>query len=105
MASSKDYLAYILEQLSGLDGIRYRPMMGEYLLYYQGKLVGGIYDDRLLVKPTPSAGKLLPESPFVLPYEGAKEMLLVDEIDDRELLANLLEAVAADLPETKKSKA
>lgn len=96
MASGKDYLAYILEQLSGLD-LRYRPMMGEYLLYYQGTLVGGIYDDRLLVKPTPSAKALLPEAPLALPYEGAKEMLLVEETDDRELLAALVTAVAADL--------
>lgn len=102
MASGKDYLDYILEQLSGLEGIRWRAMMGEYLLYYQGKLVGGIYDDRLLVKPTPSAKALLPEAPIALPYEGAKEMLLVEETDDRELLAALLNAVAADLPAPKK---
>ena len=102
MASGKDYLAYILEQLSGLDDLRYRPMMGEYLLYYQGKLVGGIYDDRLLVKPTPSAKALLPEAPLALPYEGAKEMLLVEETDDRELLAALVTAVAADLSAPKR---
>ena len=102
MASGKDYLAYILEQLSGLDDLRYRPMMGEYLLYYQGKLVGGIYDDRLLVKPTPSAKALLPEAPLALPYEGAKEMLLVEETDDRELLAALVTAVAADLSASKR---
>ena len=101
MASGKDYLAYILEQLSGLDDLRYRPMMGEYLLYYQGTLVGGIYDDRLLVKPTPSAKALLPEAPLALPYEGAKEMLLVEETDDRELLAALAAAVAADLSASK----
>ncbi len=102
MASGKDYLAYILEQLSGLGDIRYRPMMGEYLLYYQGKLVGGIYDDRLLVKPTPSARSLLPEAPLALPYDGAKEMLLVEETDDRELLAALVTAVAADLSAPKR---
>lgn len=102
MASGKDYLEYILEQLSGLEGIRWRAMMGEYLLYYQGKLVGGIYDDRLLVKPTPSARALLPEAPLALPYEGAKEMLSVEETDDREQLVALLNAVAADLPAPKK---
>ena len=102
MASGKDYLAYILEQLSGLDDLRYRPMMGEYLLYYQGKLVGGIYDDRLLVKPTPSARSLLPEAPLALPYDGAKEMLLVEETDDREPLAALVTAVAADLSAPKR---
>ena len=102
MASGKDYLDYILEQLSGLEGVRWRAMMGEYLLYYQGKLVGGIYDDRLLVKPTPSAGALLPEAPLALPYEGAKGMLLVEETDDREQLAALLNAVAADLSAPKR---
>ena len=102
MASGKDYLDYIFEQLSGLEGIRWRAMMGEYLLYYQGKLVGGIYDDRLLVKPTPSAKALLPEAPIALPYEGAKELLLVEETDDRELLAALLNAVAADLSAPKR---
>ena len=102
MASGKGYLDYILEQLSGLEGIRWRAMMGEYLLYYQGKLVGGIYDDRLLVKPTPSVRALLPQAPLALPYEGAKEMLLVEETDDRELLAALLNAVAADLSAPKK---
>ncbi|MBQ6067617.1 MAG: TfoX/Sxy family protein [Clostridia bacterium] len=102
MASGKNYLEYILEQLSGLGEIRWRAMMGEYLLYYQGKLVGGIYDDRLLVKPTPSAKALLPEAPLALPYEGAKEMLLVEETDDRELLAALLNAVAEDLPAPRK---
>ena len=101
MASDRGFLDYILGQLSGPD-LRYRPMMGEYLLYYQGTLVGGIYDDRLLVKPTPSAKSLLPEAPFALPYEGAKEMLLVEETDDRELLAALLNAVAADLSASKR---
>ena len=102
MASGIDYLAYILEQLSGLDDLRYRPMMGEYLLYYQGTLVGGIYDDRLLVKSTPSAKALLPEAPLAQPYEGAKEMLLVEETDDRELLTALVTAVAADLSAPKR---
>ena len=97
MASGKEFLEYVLEQLSETDGIRWRPMMGEYLLYCQGKLIGGIYDDRLLVKPTPSAKALLPEAPLALPYDGAKEMLLVEETDDRELLAAPVTAVAADL--------
>ena len=104
MASSREYLEFVLDQLSGLEGISSRSMMGEYLIYVQGKLVGGIYDDRLLVKPTESAKGMLPDSPLELPYEGAKEMLLADCVDDRETLRALLEAVAADLPEGKKKK-
>ena len=84
MASSKDYLSFILEQLSGLEDISYRAMMGEYILYYQGKVIGGIYDDRFLIKPTKSAEKMMPDAPYELPYEGAKEMLLVSDVDDRE---------------------
>ena len=104
MASGKDYLDYVLDQLSPLDGISYRAMMGEYILYYEGKIVGGIYDDRLLVKPTKSAREMLPDAPFELPYEGAKEMLLVEDVDDREFLAELVTAVADDLPAPKKKR-
>ena len=84
MASSKDYLGFILEQLSSLDDITYKAMMGEYIIYYQGKIIGGIYDDRFLVKPTRSAIEMMPGASRELPYEGAKEMLLVEEIDNRE---------------------
>ena len=87
MASSKDYLQFILEQLSDLEEITYRTMMGEYILYYRGKIVGGIYDDRLLVKPIKSAVSYMPEAAYELPYEGAKEMLFVDNVDDKEFLA------------------
>ena len=104
MASGKDYLDYVLDQLSPLDGISYRAMMGEYILYYEGKIVGGIYDDRLLVKPTKSAREMFPDAPFELPYEGAKEMLLVEDVDDREFLAKLVAAVADDLPAPKKKR-
>ena len=89
MASSKDYLQFILEQLSDLEEITYRAMMGEYILYYRGKIVGGIYDDRLLVKPIKSAVSYMPEAAYELPYEGAKEMLFVDNVDDKEFLAGL----------------
>ncbi len=102
MASTKEYLGFVLEQLSDLSGISYRAMMGEYIIYYQGKIVGGIYDDRLLVKPTDSARKLMPEAPLELPYEGAKEMLLVDEIDDKQFLSELLNAMYDELPVPKK---
>ncbi len=86
MASSKDYLEYILDQLSDPHDISYRAMMGEYIIYYRGKIVGGIYDDRFLVKPTKSAIALMPDAEKELPYEGAKEMLLVDDVENREFL-------------------
>ncbi len=103
MASTKEYLTYILEQLSGLDDVRYRAMMGEYILYYRGKVVGGVYDNRLLLKPTPSARALLPDAPMELPYEGAKAMLLADA-DDRELLASVLTAMVDELPAPKTAR-
>lgn len=104
MASCKEYLNFIIEQLSDLDEITYRAMMGEYIIYYRGKIVGGIYDDRLLVKPVKSAIALIPEAVYELPYEGAKEMLLVDNVDSREFLAELFNIMYDELPEPKKNK-
>lgn len=104
MASSKGYLEFILEQLSELDGIAYRAMMGEFILYYRGKIVGGIYDDRLLVKPTKAAIRYMPAATYESPYEGAKEMLLVDEVDNRAFLTGLLGAMVEELPEPKPKK-
>lgn len=104
MASSKEYLDFILEQLSDLDGITYRAMMGEYIIYYQGKIVGGIYDDRFLVKPVNVANELMPDATSELPYEGAKEMLLVDDVDNREFLVELLNAMYDELPIPNKKK-
>ena len=104
MASSREYLDYILEQLSGLDDVTYRAMMGEYIIYYRGKIVGGIYDDRFLVKPTKSAVAMMPNADLDLPYEGAKEMLLVDDVDNREFMKELLEAMYDELPNPKKRK-
>ena len=104
MASSKAYLDFVLEQLSGLQEITYRAMMGEYILYYQGKIVGGIYDDRLLVKPVKSAVSLMPTATYELPYESAKEMLLVDNVDSKEFLTELFNAMYDELPVTKKKK-
>ena len=98
MASSREYLDFILEQLSGLDDVSWRAMMGEYILYVRGRVIGGIYDDRLLVKPTASALALMPDAERELPYEGAKEMLLVGDVDSREFLTRLLTAVADELP-------
>ena len=104
MASSKEYLDFILEQLSGLEEVTYRAMMGEYILYYRGKIVGGIYDDRLLVKPVKAAVSYMPDAQYELPYDGAKEMLLVEEVDDREFLNGLFEAVYEELPAPKVKK-
>ena len=105
MASSKEYLVFILEQLAGLDGIMYRPMMGEYIIYYKKKVLGGIYDDRFLGKNVQSARALMPDAELERPYEGAKVMLLVDNVDNREFLKELLNAVYDELPEPKKKEA
>ena len=104
MASSKEYLDFVLEQLSGLEEITYRAMMGEYIIYFRGKVVGGIYDDRFLVKNIKAAAKLMPEAELELPYEGAKEMLLVDNVDSRDFLTELLTNMADELPEPKPKK-
>ncbi|MBR2809481.1 MAG: TfoX/Sxy family protein, partial [Erysipelotrichaceae bacterium] len=101
-ASSKEYLNFILEQLSGLEDVSYRAMMGEFIIYYRGKIVGGIYDDRFLVKPVESAIKMMPKAEREIPYEGAKEMLLVDDVDNKQFLIELLEAMYEDLPMPKK---
>lgn len=104
MASSKEYLTFILEQLSDLEGISYRAMMGEYIIYYREKIVGGIYDDRLLVKPVKSAVSLMPNAIYELPYDGAKEMLLVDNVDNKDFLTKLFVATYGELPAQKKKK-
>ncbi len=104
MASHKEYLDFILEQISELEEITYRAMMGEYIIYYHGKIVGGIYDDRLLVKPVKSAISLMPDANYELPYEGAKEMLLVNDVDNKDFLTGLFNAMYNDLPAPKKKK-
>ena len=93
-----------MEQLSGLDEITYKAMMGEYIIYYRGKIVGGIYDDRFLVKNVKAAADKMPDADFELPYEGAKEMLLVDDVDNKEFLRELLEAMYDELPVPRKKK-
>lgn len=105
MASSREYLDFILEQLSELEDVTYRAMMGEYVIYYRGKVVGGVYDDRFLVKPTKSAAAIMPNADKELPYAGAKEMLLVDNVDNKILLSELLEAMYPELPAQKKRQA
>ena len=102
MSSTKEYLEYILEQLSDLEDITYRAMMGEYIIYYRSKIIGGIYDDRFLVKPVKVAKEMMPDADMKLPYEGAKEMILVDDVENREFLGELLEAMYDELPAPKK---
>lgn len=104
MASGREYLNYILDQLSGIPGITFRAMMGEFILYLNGRIIGGIYDDRLLVKPVSAALKLMPSAKKEVPYEGAKEMLLVEDVDNREFLEELFSAMYDELPEPKKRK-
>ena len=104
MASSKEYLDFILEQLSELDEITYRGMMGEYIIYYRSKVIGGIYDDRFLVKNIKAAADLMPEATLELPYDGAKEMLLVDDVENKGFLRDLLEAMYNELPAPGKKK-
>ena len=104
MASSKDYLQFVLEQLSELQEITYRAMMGEFIIYYRGKIVGGIYDDRLLVKPTKSAISYMPAVTYEIPYENAKEMLLVEEIDNKDFLMGLFNVMYDELPTPKPKK-
>ena len=104
MATSKDYLEYILDCLSEAPEISHRAMMGEYVIYCKGKVVGGIYDNRFLIKLTASAKRLMPDAPYELPYEGAKEMLLVTDPDDKAFLAKLMTTVADELPAPKKKR-
>ena len=104
MASDREYLQFILDQLSGLEGLSHRAMMGEFLFYMRGKVVGGLYDDRLLVKDLPASRDLLPDAPEELPYPGAKPMLLVENVDDREALQTLFQALGEALsgPKTRR---
>ena len=104
MASSREFLQYVLEQLSGADEVTYKPMMGEFILYVDGKIFGGIYDDRFLVKPVNAAKRLMPEAPTALPYEGAKPMLVVENVDDKNFLKKLVNALAKEIPEPKRKK-
>lgn len=100
MASSADYLSFIMDQLSDAD-VSSRAMMGEYIIYCKGKIIGGIYDDRFLVKPTETALAMMPDAPMQLPYEGAKPMILVDDVENRQFLRQLVEAISDELPAKK----
>lgn len=104
MASNIDFLDYVLEQLSDLDDISYRAMMSEFIIYYRDKIIGGIYDNRFLVKPTKTALDMMPYAQKQLPYEGAKEMLVVDDIENKQLLCEMIEKMYDELPAVKKRK-
>lgn len=104
MASSRDYLEFIMDQLSMLEDISYKAMMGEYIIYYKGKIVGGIYDDRFLVKPVKAAKDMMPKAELEIPYDGAKGMLMVDNVDNRMFLKELIERMYGDLPTPKSKK-
>ena len=103
MSSTNQYLEFVLDLLGELDDVEHRKMMGEYVLYYRGKVIGGIYDDRFLLKVTPASERLLPGAPRAIPYEGAKEMLLV-ELEDRDTLHDVVDAMWEELPAPKKRK-
>ena len=104
MATSKDYLNYILEQLSEIEGITHRQMMGEYIIYLNGRVAAYLCDNRLLIKPTPTAMEMMKGASPEPPYEGAKEMLLCENTEDREFLKALFEGIYEELPEPKKRK-
>lgn len=102
MASSKEYLNFVLEQLSGLSDITYRAMMGEYIIYYRGKIIGGIYDNRFLVKTTKSVLKIIPNAVMESPYPNGRLMAMITDIENREILENLLNAIYNELPDKRK---
>lgn len=102
MATSKEYLAFILDQLSEIDGITFRSMMGEYILYHHGKIAAYLCDNRFLVKPVKSAIRMMPDASYEPPYDGAKDMLLVENTDDRDFLKTLFEEMYPELPKPRK---
>lgn len=104
MASSKSYLNFILNQLSELENITYRAMMGEYIIYYNEKIIGGVYDDRLLVKPVRSALAYMKNIEYGKPYDGAKEMLMVNNVDDKQYLVGLVKAMYTELQQSNSKK-
>ena len=104
MASDKNFLDYVLDQLSALDGVTFRAMMGEYILYYNGRIFGGIYDNRLLIKPVPSALRLISDVRYAEPYEGAKPMIITDIVDNSDAFCNLVRQMYDELPEVKPKK-
>lgn len=104
MATSKEYLEYATEQFSAVGDVSTRPMMGEYVLYYKGKVIGGIYDSRILIKPVKAAVSMMNDAEYQIPYQGAKPMILLDDIENSEFIKSLFEAMYPELPEPKKRK-
>ena len=102
MSSTKEYLDFVLEQLSDLPDVDYRAMMGEFIIYYHGRVIGGIYDNRFLVKPTKSAKEILPNAPMEIPYPKGSPMIMIPDIENRELLVQLFNAIYPELPDKKK---
>ena len=103
MATSREFVEFILDQCAGLP-VRVRGMMGEYLFYYRDKLAASQCDNRMLVKDLPAARALMPAAVLEPPYPGAKDMLVVERLDDRAFLAELLEAIYPELPMPKQRK-
>lgn len=104
MATSKEYQAFIQEQLACVGDVSMRAMMGGYVIYYKDKVIGGLYGNRFLVKPTNAARSMMPDAPLEQPYPGAKDMLLVEQLEDQAFLSELLPAIYAELPAPKKKK-
>lgn len=104
MSSTKEYINFILDQLSELEQITCRSMMGEYIIYYKGRIAAYVCNDRFLVKPVASAKALMPDALYEPPYEGAKDMLLVEDVDNKEFLTNLFESIYDELPVPKSKK-
>lgn len=102
MSTTIDYYEYLQEQLEPIGNIRYRKMMGEYCVYYRDKVIGGIYDNRFLIKNINASRLYLPNTTLEIPYQGAKPMILVEELSDKELLKKLMIAMYEELPTPKK---
>ena len=103
MASSKEYLEYVLDLLSGLDDIRYRYMMSEYVIYYRDKVFGGVYDDRFLIKPTKTVLERFPDAEFASPYPGGREMVVLDT-EDRTFIKQLVMDMTEEIPAPKEKR-
>ena len=104
MATKKEYLDYILDGLSDVSGITYRQMMGEYIIYINEKIAAYVCDNRLLIKPVASAVRLMPDAVYEPPYEGAKDMLLCENTDNKDFLTELFSAIEPELAMPKKRK-
>lgn len=102
MPSTKEFLNYVLDQLNDLEDITYRYMMSEYIIYYKGKIAGGIFDNRLMIKPVKSAIDFIENPIYDIPFDGAKEWILIEDIEDKEFLTELFITIYKDLSFPKK---